>query len=122
MAYASVVGIGENQDNTGRVITYDYKEPAYAATISVTPTKSITYVNVAQLTGALTLNTVVTSCVAGCTLVLLFKADGTNRTVTLGTGLTSSAATIVVTASKNASVSYVFNGVAFVETGRAITV
>lgn len=122
MPFTAIIGTGENQDNTGRVITYDYKEPAYAATITVRPADSRTYVNVGQLTGALTLNTVVTDCVAGATLVLLFKSDGTNRTVTLGTGLTSSAATIVVSANKNASVSYVFNGVAFVETGRAVTV
>lgn len=122
MAYTARFGTGENQDSTGRVVTYDYKEPAYAATISVTPNASVTYVNVAQLTGALTLNTVVTNCKVADRLTLIFKSDGTNRTVTLGTGLTSSAATIVVTASKNASVSYVFNGVAFVEIGRAVTV
>ncbi len=98
----------------------DIQTPAYAATLSVTTTKKVTKVIPAQLTGAATINAVVTGAVAGDILILSFSADGTNRVVTFGTNFTS-AGTLTVVASKFGSASFIFNGTAFTETGRALT-
>lgn len=108
-----------NNDNTGRLLKLAEASVAYAATIAVTPNASKTYFNVAQLTGNATINATVSNCEINDEVVFTFSADGSNRTVTFGTGLNASA-TIVVAASKNATTSFVFNGTTFVETGRAI--
>jgi hypothetical protein len=109
----------ENADNTGRLLKLAEVTAAYAATIAIVPNASKTFVNVAELTGAATINATVTDCVVNDELVFTLLADGTGRTVTFGTGLNASA-TIAVTADKNATVSFVYNGTTFVETGRAI--
>lgn len=109
-----------NEDNTGRIITNDYIAPVYAASIALKLSAAKTYVKVGLLTGALTLTAETTRPLIGDELVVMFLADGTNRTVTLSTGLTGSAATIVVTASKQATYTAIFDGTSWVETGRAI--
>lgn len=109
-----------NEDNTGRVITVQYQAPAYAASIALKLDAAKTYVKVGQLTGALSLTAETNRPKIGDELTVMFAADGTNRTVTLSTGLTGSAATIVVTASKQATYTAVFDGTSWVETGRAI--
>lgn len=109
-----------NEDNTGRIITIDYQAPVYAASIALKLYAAKTYVKVGQLTGALSLTAETTRPQIGDELTIMFAADGTNRTVTLSTGLVGSAATIVVTASKQATYTAVFDGTSWVETGRAI--
>lgn len=113
-------GVGPNQDQTGRVIKFDFKTPAYGATIAVHPNASKTIVKVAQLTGAATITASTVDAYAGDELIFLFAADGTGRTVTFGTGLKPSA-TLAVTASKFGSASFMFDGTNWIETGRAIT-
>jgi hypothetical protein len=100
---------GANQDTTGRVITQDYQAKAFASTISVTATAQFTCFNVAQLTGAATINAVVTNMYIGDEVTFLLAADGTNRIVTFGTNFLSSG-TVTVTASKTATVKGVFDG------------
>lgn len=109
-----------NEDNTGNIITSQYQAIAYATPIALKLNAARTIVKVAQLTGALTITAETTRPQIGDELTILFAADGTNRTVTLSTGLVGSAATIVVTASKQASYTAVFDGTSWVETGRAI--
>lgn len=99
----------------------DIQTPAYAATISLTTTLRETKLIPALLTGALTINAVVTSAIAGDTLRVDFSADTTNRVVTFGTNF-ASAGTLTVTASKFAGISFMYNGTVWVEQGRAITV
>lgn len=109
-----------NEDNTGRVITTQYQAPAYAASIALKLSEAKTYVKVGTLTGALSITAEATRPQIGDELTIMFLADGTNRTVTLSTGLVGSAATIVVVASKQATYTAVFDGTSWVETGRAI--
>jgi hypothetical protein len=113
---------GPGQDITERQSTIDYKSPAYAATINLVPTKKRTVVQPGVLTGALTLNIGVGSTTAppfiGDELTVMFLADATGRTVTFGTGTAISAATLVLGVSKRGSITFVFDGVAWVETGR----
>lgn len=115
-----------NVDNTGNRLTHDYQAPAYAATINVAVAKAKTLVKVGQLTGALTVNIGVatqadaTPPFVGDEVTFLFTVDGTNRTVTFGTGFSPSA-TLALTASKKGSASFRYDGATFVETGRAVT-
>jgi len=113
-------GILPNEDNTGRVITNDYKEPSYIATLSITPNASKTFVSPATLTGAMTVNCVDTLCQKYDELVFMFASDATNRIVTFGTNF-KSAGTITVTASKTATVAFTYNGTDFIEAGRTVT-
>ena len=115
-----------NQDNTGRTLLMDYQAPAYASSIAIATDVNATntLVQVAQLTGALTMTigvgTSTTAPYIGDEVRLMFSADGTNRVVTLGTGFVSSG-TLTVTASKFASVSAIFNGTAWQVVSREIT-
>lgn len=108
--------------SSGTYSTYaaDNQAPAYSATLSMTTTARITTYQPAQLTGALTINAVVTSAVAGDILYLSFVADNTNRVVTFGTNFKSSG-TITVSANKWAGATAVFNGTYWVLCGREIS-
>lgn len=108
-----------NEDNTARIITTQYQAPAYAATIALKLKEAFNIVQPATLTGALTMTAETSRPLIGDQLVVLFLADGTGRTVTFGSGFAPSA-TLAITASKRASASFVFDGAAWVETGRAI--
>lgn len=113
---------GPGQDKTFRTKTQSDLEVDYAATIDLLPTEDLTQVKVGQLTGGVTITAGTTDPYIGDKLELIFSADATNRTVTLGTGFAATAATIVVTASKKATASFVFDGAQWVEQSRAITV
>ena len=112
-------GVLPNEDNTGRVITHDIKEPAYIATLSLTPNASRTFVNPATLTGAMTVNCVDTLCQKYDEITFILKSDTTSRTVTFGTNFVS-AGTIAPAISKSASISFIYDGTNFVETNRAV--
>jgi len=113
-------GITKNEDNTGRVVTYDIKEPVYAATLSINANASKTFVTVGALTGALTLNSVVANAQKYDELFISFTASGANRIVTFGTNF-ASAGTLTVVSAKFGSAHFVYNGNAWVEFGRALT-
>jgi hypothetical protein len=116
----------KNVDNTGNVISRGFQSPAYGATIALTtkPFESFTLVQVAQLTGALTMTAGVGSATlppfVGDEMQILFSADATNRIVTFSTGFSTSG-TLTVTASKTATVKFMFNGTAWQEMGRVVT-
>lgn len=89
--------------------------PDYAATIAATVKQMDTFIQPAELTGNVTLNLTIDGQVtAGAKLHLKLDADGTNRTVTLGTGFDASAADITVTANTVVFKSFVYDGAAFV--------
>lgn len=121
--YTPRFGAAPSDDNTSRVLTNTYDEPAYAATIALVPNASRVIYNFKQLTGNATVNLTVTNCKVGDEIICTFNADsGGARTVTFGTGFSVSAATLAVTASKKGSLRAVYDGVTFVEVGRAVTV
>ncbi len=94
---------------------HEKQTPDYAATLAVTVKQMDTFVQPEELTGAVTLNLTIDSQVtAGAKLHLKLDADGTNRTVTLGTGFDASAADITVTANTVVFKSFVYDGTAFV--------
>jgi len=111
--------ITPNEDNTGRVLTYDYKKPAYASTLSVKPNAFKTYIEPAVLTGAMTVNAVTTNAQEYDELVFILLSDTTSRTVTFGTNFKTTG-TIAPAISKSATISFVFDGTNWLETGRAV--
>ncbi len=113
--------IGANNDNTGRTITQDYQTPAYATVINTVTNSQITYVQPAVLTGPVTVNVDVTTPMIGDTLEYVFHNDGTSRTVTFGTGVAVSAATLVTVAGKFGSINFRYYGSLWIETARSLT-
>lgn len=112
-------GTTSNEDNTGRVLTLGYQTPVYAATLSLVANASKTFVQPATLTGVMTINAVVTKCQQFDELVLILKSDTTSRVVTLGTNFVT-AGTIAPAISKQATISFVFDGVKWIEICRAL--
>jgi hypothetical protein len=115
-----------SKDNTSRLEATDYQAPAYAASIAITTRQGFakTIVKVATLTGALTLTAGLGSATTdpqiGDELQILLAGDATGRTVTFSTGLTVSAATLVLAAgSKKGYISFMFDGATWVEQGRS---
>lgn len=93
----------------------DVQEPAYAAALAVDVEQMETFLQPAELTGAVTINLTVNAQVTkGAKLHLKLDADGTNRTVTLGTGFDADAADITVNADTVVFKSFVYDGTAFV--------
>ena len=91
----------------------DQLAAAYAATIAVDVDNTKSVLTIAQMTGNATLNLTVRSEIeAGDELLIKVSADGTNRTLTPGTGMTGAAQTI--TANKSYLIRYVHDGSSFV--------
>lgn len=111
---------GANQDNTLRAMTQDAKAVAFGSTIAIVPSESENLFQVAQLTGAATVNATVSQLYIGDKVRVLLSADSTTRVVTFGTNFIS-AGTLSVTASKAAYIDFMFNGTALQEMGRTVT-
>jgi hypothetical protein len=91
----------------------DVLTAVYAAIIAAVIENGFTQLTIAQLTGACTLNLTLDSNLrVGEQLVVRVSADGTNRVLTLGTGMTGAAVTI--TANKSWCLTFYFDGTAFV--------
>lgn len=73
----------------------------------------------AQLTGAMTINVDVSNLLQGDLVIFHFNSDGTGRTVTYGTGFAGTASTQAVTASKDATSFWVFDGTTLRELTRS---
>lgn len=105
---------------SGATAGTDVQTPAYTATLSVTTTQRTTKLIPAQLTGAMTINMVSTSAIAGDVLEVAFGADGTQRVVTFGTGLKTSG-TMTIPATKFGGIRFMYDGTEWIATGREIT-
>ena len=89
----------------------------YAATKTVTTTHEETTVQFASLTGAMTVNAVVTNCYKGDKLYCQFATDATTRTVTFGTNFVTSG-TLIIPPSSYVESMFLFNGLKWVELSR----
>jgi len=116
--------IAQGTDNTDRVRDNAYVAPVYAAVLALIPSKSFTLFAPADLSGALTVNVGVgsanTAPYVGDAIQMIFKSTP-GATVTVGTGALPVSATIIIPAGKTANIALIFNGAAWVETGRAVT-
>jgi hypothetical protein len=124
MATIQRFGLIPDDDNTGRTQTYDYQNPAYAASIAVVASQGDTTVAVAELTGALslTINTgsSTTAPYVGDKILFLFNNDGNTRVVTFSTGFTPNG-TLSNTASKLSACAFAFTGSTWQELYRTTT-
>lgn len=110
------------KDNTGRKLTLDYLTPAYSATITITPAlpgKSKTYIKPATLTGACEIDIADTYSQVCDELTFIFTSDGTGRVVTFD-GNFVVYGTLTLIASKQGTVTFVYDGTNYVETARTI--
>jgi hypothetical protein len=116
--------INEGTDNTDRIRSNQFLAPAYATTIAIVPFAAYTLVQPATLTGVATVTigvgSATTAPYVGDVITFLLVPDGTTRVVTFGTG-TLPNGTLSVTTAKTASISFMFNGTAWQETGRTVT-
>lgn len=118
-----------NEENTERAIKRGFLAPAFAATIALAAA-GFSAINAhhlvvpAVLSGAVTFTAPVGSATTGPyvgdTIEFLLTPDGTTRVVTFGTGFAPNG-TLSVTTAKYASISFVFNGTAWIEKGRTVT-
>lgn len=111
-------GTLKNQDNTGRVLTYDVVAKTYSTTVTITPNAYETFVNVATLTGDATVSATTTVTHKYDQLSILLVADTSTRTVTLGNGFAKNRGTYVVAPSTKAYLKFIFDGTAWVELSR----
>lgn len=96
--------------------TSDSQAPAYAATIAVSIANDKTIITPATLTGNATINATIDSeVVAGAEIILIATADGSDRTVDLGTGFNSSTPDLVIPATTTMTATYVYSGTEYVE-------
>jgi len=114
--------ISLGRDNTDRILNNQFIQPAFASTIAINPSNANTLVQLA-LTGACTISVGVgsasTAPYVGDKITFLFTAAST-EIVTFGTG-TLPTATLSVTGTKTASISFIFNGASWCETARSVT-
>lgn len=108
--------IGKLRGATGRNITQDHQEIAYAANPDVTVHAQHTYLSIAQLTGAMTLDlTLDAGLQPGDLIHASVSADATGRTLTFGANIIG--ANLVLGISASGGFVAQFNGTAFVVVG-----
>ena len=103
-------------DNTGRLVTFETIDKAFAATVAATISQQVTYLEVASLTGAITLNLTVTDSKRIDEITCVFTGDGSSRVITMGTGTKASGTITIGAAVKQAVWKGTFDGTNFVET------
>jgi len=98
---------------SGNVITQTCQQPAYAASLAITPDSEDCIVAPGQLTGALTLTIVSANSLIGDKVKFYFAADATNRVVTFSTGFVNTN-TLTVLASGYGFAEFEYNGTSWV--------
>ncbi len=80
-----------------------------------------TIVKMGTLTGAQTVRATVTNCHVGDKLEIIFTCDTltAGRVVTFSTGFVVTASTLTVDQNQKATICFIFDGVAWIETSRA---
>lgn len=122
-------GTTKNQDNTGRVLTYKFVSTADATgadTVKLAPSAWETVViPSATIKDSLSYSlTSLTNCSAGDAIVFMFtNSSGSGHKVKfVGSGwqFSSSGSSITLTTAKRATIKFIFDGAAWVETGRVV--
>lgn len=113
-------GGGDNQ-----LVFREIQTPAYGTSVKITTKDArseIVKILFAQITGAMTITADVVNPFDGDEMVIKMPMDSTGRTVTLSTGFTTTAATIVGTANSICIMYFMFDAqsITWVETARAI--
>lgn len=96
----------------GSKVAYDVT--LESGTLDLTPKYSVTSYTVA-LDQAVTIDLLTTNADPGNVVYLVLVSDATGRTVTWGTNVQGSAASVAVTASKIIIIGFLYNGTKFVQ-------
>lgn len=89
--------------------------PDYGAVLAAEITQMETFLQPGTLTGNVTIDLVIADQITpGAKLYVKLKADGTNRTATIGAGFDADAPEVAVAAGTVVFKTYVYDGVAFV--------
>jgi len=110
-----------DDETTNREVKFPISVPvtsAYAAAVTLAPVYRESFVSQA-VSGALTLNVSTANADYGDRLIIKFTLDGTNRTITWGTGVAPQSATLAGTASNKYICHLFFNGTNWEETSRS---
>jgi hypothetical protein len=119
----------KNKDNTDRILKRGYLALAYAATLALdvlgyNVLNAYHLINPVALTGNVTFtNTVGTSVdgpLVGDKLEFLLQSDATSRTATFGAGFAPNGP-LVATTGKYATITFIFNGIAWLESFRTVS-
>ncbi len=122
-------GVGKNQDNTGRVLTYNFVNTAEVAgsdTIKLVPNAFETLVvpsNAIIDSISYSLKVLTTSQVGDVIIFNFLNSSGSGHKVKfVGTGwqFSSSGSSITLTTVKRAAITFRFDGAAWLETGRVV--
>lgn len=106
-------------DNTDRVIANQIINPTWTGgTMAIKPNAARTLMKYSPL-GANTLSVATGPAYLGDKLDIMFLGDATQRTMTYGNGFSPVSSTQVVALTKTSTASFVFDGTAWVETGRS---
>lgn len=111
-----------NTENTYRAFQQGFLALAYAAAVTINsiPNAAKMLVQVANLTGAITVNIGVGSAttppMVGDEITLLFTSTA-GETITWGTGISANAATLVIAAGKKGRATFTFDGATWVGSG-----
>lgn len=112
---------GANNDSTYQTVTQDMQTVAYATTYAALPAAQTNLYLFAALTGAMTITADTVQPKWGDTMEFQFTASGADRTVTLSTGITGSATTLVVVSAKFGNIKFTFTDNGWIETSRTLT-
>jgi hypothetical protein len=118
-------GTTGNVDNTGRALNWKYittTPTSSTATLTQNPNAYTTIIKIGPLRHALSDSLSATKAYVGDEVIFLFESDTltAGRVVTFNSNAIKSAGTLTVTKSKKATVTFIFDGVIWIEKSRAI--
>lgn len=113
-------GTKKNEDNTYRVLTAGYFIPAQTATITLTPARFNNIIALPSMTLSPVVNFTNTAAYVGDNVTIISGASAATRTVTLGGNVVTTASTYTIGSGKQAVITFIFDGVNYLEKSRSI--
>jgi hypothetical protein len=114
-------GVRPNEDNTGRVLKYEYRTPAASTNMTVSPNA---YKSVISFTNLTVSPTMTVSAVNGkiCDELIVIIGGVASQSITFVGAVTTTGASNVLTAlaAKRAVIRFIFDGTRWLELSRAI--
>ena len=110
---------GAGQDKTFRTVTQDAQQIAYGVTITITPVEQVNLIQVAELTGGVSISSNNQNLFIGDIVKFLFLGNGDTNEVTFGGGFATNSTDFLVP--NFGYIEFIFNGQYLQETGRALS-
>lgn len=114
-------GVGKNQDQTGRTLTWNSLTVTPTSTlVTIKPNAYTTLINVPSSSIVPTFTANVSQSYCGDELIMFVAANSTSRLATFSTNIIAATTTVAITASKKATFKMVFDGAKFVLTSSTV--